>query len=275
MNETTDNFSHIGIVFPTSLELQPFSDLMPELKLESAKPWDIYGAQLEQVRVSVIVSYIGPANAAAATERLISTGAQLILNGGSAGAINSDLYPGDLILGKHYKIICSRAILEARRTLLLSNKAIRYLNEGNSVHVESLEASDSLIDLATQAGKSISRKHPFWNAAGWPPKTPNRSPNIVVGTLGSQDGWTKSKEDLDFARLEFGVDSEDMESSYIAQIAAKHGLPFFAVRSISNNEHIKTLDKSEIFPAVSAAAARSAEVLASMCRRLAQTSPPS
>jgi nucleoside phosphorylase len=178
--------------------------------------------------------------------------------------------PGDLVVGAHYKILCSKAILEARRSLLLSNKAIRYLNDGNSVHVEQLDAPKELVEIATQCCQFAVQKYPTWNAAGWPVSLPSRAPKICEGTLGSQDGWTKGRDELDFIRSEFAVDSEDMESSYIAQIAAKHAVPFLAVRAISNNEYAGTLDKPEIFPAVTAAASRAAIVLASMCRRLAQ-----
>lgn len=271
MNLLPETLSHVGIVFPTSWELQPFSNLLPELNLESAKPWEIYSAQLDSLRITVIVSYIGPANAAAATERLIMASPEVILHGGSAGAINPDLMPGDVVIGKHYKILCSKPILEARRTMLLTNKAIRYLRNGNNIHLEQLDAPARLLELAQQAAASVADKHPVWTAGGWPNTIPRRAPNTMAGTLGSQDGWTKGREELDFIRAEFAVDSEDMESAYVAQIAAKHAVPFLAVRAISNNEYVGTLQKQEIFPAVTAAALRAAEVLASMCRRLAES----
>jgi nucleoside phosphorylase len=47
----------------------------------------------------------------------------------------------------------------------------------------------------------------------------------------------------------------------VAQIAAKHSVPFVAVRAISNNEHIQTLQKSEILPAVKAASVRAGKAL--------------
>jgi nucleoside phosphorylase len=195
----------------------------------------------------------------------------LILHGGAAGAINPDLMPGDIVLGQHYKILCSEPILEARRSLLLSNKAIRYCQAGESVHVEQLDAPAELITMGLAAARAVEAKHPTWAAAGWPANTPRRSPRAIAGTLGSQDGWTKDLKELDFIRREFAVDSEDMESSYIAQIAAKYAVPFLAVRSISNNEYFYSLAKSEIFPAVAAAAARAAEVLARLSLNLGQT----
>jgi adenosylhomocysteine nucleosidase len=264
--------SRIGLLFPTSIELQPFSDLIPELCLLKNKPWEIYSAQINDLSITVIVSYIGPANAAAATEHLITYQPELILHGGSAGAMNPDLMPGDVVIGASYKILCSKPILEVRRKLLLSNKGVRYLREGNAVHVEQLDAAASLVELAESAAQTLAEKHPTWTAGGWPEHLARRAPVCSTGILGSQDGWTKVRDELDYIRKEFGVETEDMESAYVAQIAAKHDVPFLAVRAISNNEYLCTLEISEIFPAVIAAATRSAEVLAAICRKLAARS---
>ena len=273
--DDTLDFQHehplrICLLFPTSAELQPFSNLIPELSVLKDKPWEIYGAQINQLSLTVIVSYIGPANAAAATEHLITYQPQLILHGGAAGAINPTLMPGDIVIGASYKILCSKPILDVRRNLLLSNKGVRYLRDGNAVHVEQLDAPSSLLEIAKSACEIVEGKHPVWTAGGWPAAVARRAPICSTGTLGSQDGWTKDRDELDFIRTEFGVETEDMESAYVAQIAAKHDVPFLAVRAISNNEYACTLEKSEIFPAVTAADARSAEVLAAICRRLAE-----
>jgi nucleoside phosphorylase len=259
----------IGLVFPTNLELQPFLALMPELKQDSKHPWQTYSASWRHLELTAIVSYIGPANVAAATERLLAKGHQMLLHGGAAGAMNSALMPGDIVLGQHYKILCSRPILEARRTLLLSNKAVRYSKNGEGIHLEQLDGSDSLLQIAESAGKSLPTAFPSWQAGGWPTTIPSRRPQISRGTLGSQDGWTKGADELQYIIDEFEVDTEDMESAYVAQIAAKYEAPLLTVRCISNNEHIATLAKEEIFPAVKEAAARAAHVMFSTLSQLA------
>lgn len=261
----------IGLLFPTNLELQPFLALLPELKQDSRHPWETYSAKFEGLQVTAIVSYIGPANAAAATERLLASGSQLLLHGGAAGAMNGSLMPGDIVLGKNYKILCSQPILEARRTLLLSNKAVRFSKNGEGVHLEQLDGDESLLELAESAGKNIGDAFPTWQAGGWPASVPQRAPRVTLGTLGSQDGWTKDATELQFILKEFAVDSEDMESAYVAQIAAKYDIPLLTARCISNNEHVATLAKEEIFPAVKEAAARSAHVLFATLSQLATT----
>jgi len=263
-----ENVARIGIVIPTNLELQPFLKLIPSLKLEAKHPWELYSAAINGVALRIIISYIGPANAAAATERLCDFTPQVVLHGGSAGAINKELMPGDVVIGKICKPLCSREILEVRKTLLLSNKAIRYTQEGEGVHVEHLETNKELLQLAADAA-SVVNAFSAWDKGGWPSSISSRTANVIQGTLGSQDGWTKDKDGLDFLRAEFGVDSEDMESAFVAQIAAKHKLPFLAVRAISNNEYVATLQKHEIFPAVRDAAERATAVLYGVIEKLA------
>ncbi|HEY9676864.1 MAG TPA: 5'-methylthioadenosine/S-adenosylhomocysteine nucleosidase [Drouetiella sp.] len=260
----------IGLVFPTNLELQPFLELMPELKQTSKHPWETYSGQLNGCMVSAIVSYIGPANVAAATERILVEKQEVLLHGGSAGAMNKELMPGDIVVGDSYTILCSRPILEARKTLLLSNKNIRYSKNGEGVHVEKLDGAADLISLAMEKSAELATKFPEWKSGGWPDETPRRAPIAVAGRLGSQDGWTKDLDEIEFIVKEFGVDSEDMESAYVAQIAAKHDVPLLTVRSISNNEHLGTLAKDQIFPAVKEAASRAAYVLWSVLSSIAK-----
>lgn len=259
----------IGVVIPTGIELKPFLDLIPALKLEEKHPWEMYSAQVDGLDLRFIVSYIGPANAAAATERLLALAPHAVLHAGSAGAMNQELMPGDIVIGSSYKPLCSRPILEARKSLLLSNKGIRFSRDGEGVHLEQLEADENLLSIASMIVCGLSSKLAVWSAGGWPKTIPIRPPCALLGCLGSQDGWTKDREGLDFIRSEFKVDCEDMESAFVAQIAAKHRVPFLAVRGISNNEYHGSLEKHEIIPAVREAARNSAIVLSAIIDELA------
>ncbi|MBS1995474.1 MAG: 5'-methylthioadenosine/S-adenosylhomocysteine nucleosidase [Cyanobacteria bacterium SZAS LIN-2] len=260
---TENKLAHVGIVIPTSFELAPFFEIWPQLETISEIPWQIYRTTIGALTVDIIVSYIGPANAAAATERLITReeSPQIILHGGAAGAINSALLPGDIILGRSIKTVCSREILAVRQSLLLSASAIRYLKDGRPVHIDNLPGDAHLLQLATTVARDVCKKCPPWDGPGWPKSVSKRPSQATCGTLGSQDGWTKSVDELAFLATTFGVDSEDMESAYVAQIAAKHDIPCLAVRVVSNNEHTGTLAKDEILPAIGLAAQRAAMVI--------------
>jgi nucleoside phosphorylase len=265
-----DRLEHLGIVVPTSIELAPYLRLWPHLRIFRAAPWEIYQAEVGQLKVKVIVSYIGPANAAAATERLITLTdrPQTILHGGAAGAINSLLMPGDIVLGSEVKPLCSREILEVRRSLLLSASPIRYLKDHEPVHVESLPADEILLKRACRIALQLCDASAPWSGPGWPEDIEKRKARATLGALGSQDGWTKSKAELSFLATTFGVETEDMESAYVAQIAAMHDIPFLAIRVVSNNEHIATLTTSEIMPAVGLAADSAARVICTLVEDL-------
>ena len=253
--------SHIGIVVPTVFELTPLLEILPQLKQTALSPWQIYTAQLAGLKLTVIISFIGPANAAAATEHLISLKPDFILHGGAAGAINESLLPGDIVLGAASKIICSKEVLEVRKTLLVATTSIRYLKDGAAVRLEQIDGDNDLINQALTLNDKLRAEFSIWNGPGWPDQISKREPQLLSGTVGSLDGWTKGKEQLDFVRDNFAVDAEDMESAYIAQIAAIHGLPNLAIRAISNNEYLQTLAKDEIIPAVQEAAKRVAFIM--------------
>jgi nucleoside phosphorylase len=252
---------HAGIIIPTTFEFASLLELYPELANKSpaqSSPWQIYQAQLPGLKLTVIISFIGPANAAAACEHLISLGADFILHGGAAGAINDKLLPGDIVFGAHCKIICSPEVLEVRKTLLLSTRSIRYMRHGEAVYLEALPGDSALLSKAEKAFAKIQTQSAMnqWNAPGWPDQLPPRQAEAMSGTIGSLDGWTKGLSNLQFVRQTFACDAEDMESAYIAQVAAMNAVPQLAVRAISNNEYLGTLAKDEIIPAVQGAAAR-------------------
>lgn len=265
-----DLLTHLAIVVPTSYELAPYLRLWPHLKIIRSEPWEIYQIEVGELTVKLIVSYIGPANAAAATERLITLDdrPQTILHGGAAGAINNALMPGDIVLGSEVKTVCSREILEVRRSLLLSASSIRYLKNKEAVHADSLLADEVLLKRACRIALQLCDSLDPWSGPGWPATIPKRKAQATLGALGSQDGWTKSKAELNFLATTFGVETEDMESAYVAQIAAMHDIPFLGVRVVSNNEHIGTLAKAEILPAIGLAAERAAMVICSLVEDL-------
>ena len=68
---------------------------------------------------------------------------------------------------------------------------------------------------------------------------------------------------------QFGAECEDMESAYVAQVCAMHGLPFIAVRVISNNDNVCPLAPREVQAALAAAGQRAAVILTALAAVLA------
>jgi nucleoside phosphorylase len=61
-------------------------------------------------------------------------------------------------------------------------------------------------------------------------------PRIFTGTVASADVWTQHGESIRTLHDLHGSLCEEMEAAAIAQVAAIHGIPFLAVKDISNNE---------------------------------------
>lgn len=164
------------------------------------------------------------------------------------------------------KILCDQQTLEVRKSLLLSQSPIRFIKDGVATYLSQLDADEQLLEAAQAAGNAWQRKaadqeQSYWSGPGWPEAEKPRSAKVRCGAIGSLDGWTKGLENLNFIRDTFNVDAEDMESAYIAQIAAIHSIPFLSVRAISNNEYRSTLARDEIIPAVRQAASRAAQIV--------------
>jgi nucleoside phosphorylase len=54
--------------------------------------------------------------------------------------------------------------------------------------------------------------------------------------VASADIWTQFHERIDNLHARHGSLCEDMEAAAIAQVCARHGVPFMTVKDISNNE---------------------------------------
>jgi nucleoside phosphorylase len=90
---------------------------------------------------------------------------------------------------------------------------------------------------------------------------PRRRAVAVTGVIASADAWTVDREELQQLREDFGAECEDMESAYVAQVSAMHGLPFLTVRVVSNNEAARALLPEEVGTAIGEAGARAAVIL--------------
>ena len=60
---------------------------------------------------------------------------------------------------------------------------------------------------------------------------------IVQGTLGSAYEFNREVDRIAWLRKTYGTDSEDMESAYVAGVAAGMGIPFLAIRMVSDSEY--------------------------------------
>jgi nucleoside phosphorylase len=258
----------VGIVVPMEGELAPYARLLEDLHpREGAGPWEMFAARAGPRPVALVLSGPGPVNAAAATERLIAACAPAaVLHGGSAGAHDRDLLPGDLVVGARYVILTTPTVREGRRARGLHPSLLRFRRDGTLVYVDHLTADAALLARARHlAERELAAMEP-WDGPGWPAATPSRPGRAVTGTIGSADSWTVAADELHALHADHGAACEDMESAYVAQVCALHGVPFLAVRAISDNEAVRPLVPADVLPAIAAAGERAARVLAALAR---------
>ncbi len=262
--------STIAFVVPTLGEFAPYREILADLRsLDESRPWEVYEGRAGVRRVVFIISGAGPVNAAAATEHVIGRyQPTAVLHGGSAGAHNPELLPGDVVLGDRYLILTPRTVRAARIARGLHPSLIRFRRDGESVRFDHLDAAPDLLARAMRLANEQITRLGAWPAAGWPAHVPARRGRIVTGAIGSADAWTVDATELQALHADVGTECEDMESAYVAQVCAVHRRPFLAVRAISNNEAACALAPAEVAAALAAAGERAAVILAALAAEL-------
>jgi adenosylhomocysteine nucleosidase len=168
---------------------------------------------------------------AVATSILIEEFApRLIINQGTAGAVNPALAVGDIVLG-----LASApfgAVKTAHRDL---DQGVdldgwvtspRKLRKGEDrVLFENFPSDRDLLSTALTV--------------------PYDGGRLIEGIVGSGDQWNREIDKLLWAHELWNIDSEDMESAAVAQVAEIYGIPFLPVRVISNSEHTDPVFREE------------------------------
>jgi adenosylhomocysteine nucleosidase len=260
----------VAIVVPMEDEFRAYWELLSGMRrLDGCGPWEVYEARAGDRPVVLIISDCGPTNAGAATERVIAQHQPVaVLHGGSAGAHNPDLMPGDVVIGDRCAVLTERAEQEARRSRGLHPKLMRFRRDGARHHFEDFPADPDLLARAERIAAELVTQFDTWDAPGWPEHLPRRPSHAITGLIGSEDKWTTEPEKLRALREDFGAECEDMESAYVAQICALHHIPFLAVRAISDNEAARAFTPAEVPPALAAAGVRAAYILAALAAEL-------
>ena len=187
--------------------------------------WRRTRGRLGATPIDLIVSGIGLVNAAAATATLcVVERPGAIVNYGCAGAHRDDLGPGDVVLGDRVVHVSSQIVLPSGE-----RKPMGFLFHVNEVRTE----TDA---IATDPALLAVARHAVDGSAlpPWPGETV--APRVVVGPIASADIWTQHGESIRTLHDLHGSLCEEMEAAAIAQVAAIHGVPFLAVKDISNNE---------------------------------------
>ncbi len=156
----------------------------------------------------------GPVNAALGAQALIARyGVSALISFGSAGALVPNLVPGDLVIAR-------RAIAHDAGYFLAQryepSGVLGYDRRGRIGSRRGFDADPELVSLARGAAKSIGGR-------------------LHTGTVVTGNQVVLSEARARWLRQTFGALVVEMETAAVAQVAVAHGLPWVAVRAVSDD----------------------------------------
>lgn len=239
-SESSKDFSHLSklaVIVALQKEAQPILQAF----CGDYKTWDSYGVTFIQGKIAsnskgenptltICVAGMGKCAAAAAAQALIiESNPQVLIFSGIAGALNPRLSVGDIVIGKklHYLETNTQIIAECApyKSVFESDPKLCDLAAKEAQLLgfrleKSLEESSSVAgDLSSDFKQNESNIN---------------SVAYVCGNIATSDQFNTDPNILNAVRATVFGDCEEMEGAAAAHIAAKNGVPFLAIRSMSN-----------------------------------------
>ena len=208
---------NIGIVVAMDEEKAEIEKLISNKEIKKTNNLKFIIGKIKDKNIVLIQCGVGKVNAARTTQKLIDKfNITTIINVGVAGAINSNLKIGDVIIAK--KVIQHDFDI----TAFGHNKG--YITDVG----EGIESDKNLLEKV----KEISQENSYKTKIGI----------IATGDIFCTD--IKMKEKIN---NKFNADVVDMECGAIAQVSFLENIPFLAIRSVSdipNGDNAKTFDEN-------------------------------
>ena len=230
---TGDASRPVAIIVAMESEQVHLDRLLPGLRRHQSDIWPTWIGGANDIPLVVIECGIGMVSAAAATEHVIATWRpRAILNYGCTGAHSRALFPGDVVIG-------TDLIHQGRMRFAPDGEIIPldvpFTVPGESEPRTGLACDPALVEAARQASATVDL--PMWPERHRLDTQPaDRAPAVHVGPIASADVWLQDPSRLDAMHQRTGSLCEDMEAAAIAQVATLHGVPFLAIKDISNSE---------------------------------------
>ncbi len=184
---------------------------------------------LNGVPVVVARSGVGKVNAAMTATILIGHfHPACIIFSGSAGALNPNLQPGDVVIGAK--------TAEHDFGTLYSTGMSHEPTDGIAERKQNPMYFPANPRLLKAAELAASRMHEEPIDVGSGPHTPR----VVVGTIVTGDVFVADQNTNDALRKYFHADAVEMEGAAVAQVCWEQNVPFLAIRSISDNANRQT-----------------------------------
>lgn len=239
-SESSKDFSHLSklaVIVALQKEAQPILHAF----CGDYKTWDSYGVTFIQGKIAsnskgenptltICVAGMGKSAAAAAAQALIiESNPQVLIFSGIAGALNPRLSVGDIVIGKklHYLETNTQIIAECApyKSVFESDPKLCDL-AAKEAQLLGFRLEKSLEESSSVAGDLFSdfkQNESNVNSAAY-----------LCGNIATSDQFNTDPDILDVVRATVFGDCEEMEGAAAAHIAAKNGVPFLAIRSMSN-----------------------------------------
>jgi adenosylhomocysteine nucleosidase len=185
--------------------------------------WSFWRGRIGRHDVVVCRTGVGPINAAAATALAIREfRPRAILNQGTAGGHNRALKLWDIVLGEK---TTDYAAFEAPHG-----------DAGAGVDTRAWRPKPHVIRTPLGEPRTYASfpGDPTLLAAA--EKVRNPRGRVLRGNLGSAFQYNRQLDHIDWIHKTYGTDTEDMESAYAHGAAVAMGVPFLAIRMVSDTE---------------------------------------
>jgi adenosylhomocysteine nucleosidase len=212
-------------------ELQPLLRALEKKKERTIDGFAFWEGQIGKKRVVLSRTDVGPINAVSSTLVAIREyQPKVILNQGSAGGHNRKLKLFDILLG--WETVDYSAFRSAHGDEGSGTRPERWQPSPHKIRV----LDGSIVEFRAFPGDRA-----LLEAAK---KIEYKQAKVYTGTIGSGFQYNRELDHIAALNKIFGTDSEDMESAYVAGVAAARRIPFLAIRIISDTEwEYPTLDR--------------------------------
>lgn len=181
---------------------------------------------LEGARIVAACGGMGTINAASATQFLVDRfGPDALVFSGIAGGLNPRIGAGDVIVGERLECLDSDMEIIAESAPHLTS----FPSDEHLVRLAELELSSRgfahVASIREGGGEGRAATYGTLEA---------HAPRYATGTVATSDLFSTDPATLASIRRDYLADCEEMEGVASAQVCARAGVPFLAIRSISN-----------------------------------------
>lgn len=205
--------NNIGIIVAMQEELDEILNIMDTIKEEEIYNVNFKKGNIGENNIIVVKSGVGKVNAARTTQILIDKfNINTIINVGSAGALNSKLNIGDIV-------IADKLIQHDFDITAFNHKKGYITDVGDYIYCD----KDLVMKLEKVANNMRADK------------IENKEYKFITGTIASGDIFCTDVEMKNKIYSKFGAECVEMEGAAIAQVCYLDNIPFVVMRSISDS----------------------------------------